>query len=95
MANVAQQGNERAIALVAQGLAPTKGFAYAVWLYTPGGASKPLGFISQAVGADGKASAASVLPSDAFSYKDLVVTEETASHPTHPGTIVLTGPLSP
>jgi anti-sigma-K factor RskA/sigma-70-like protein len=95
VANVAQQGNQKAFAFVAQGLAPTKGFAYAVWLYNSGADAQPLGFISQAVGADGRATAEAALPSNASHFKRIVITKETQGKPTHPGTIVLIGQLKP
>ncbi len=93
IADIISQGSLKAFALTAQGLAPTNGFAYAVWLYNSATNAKLLGFIDQAVTANGQAKAISPLPADASSYREIVITKETATKPTQPGPIVLVGQL--
>lgn len=94
VANIISQGSQRAFALQAQGLAPTNAFAYAVWLYNSPTDALALGFINQKVTANGKAQAIGPIPANASHYRAIVITEETQSRPTKPGTIVLEGPLS-
>jgi hypothetical protein len=88
-----RQSNQVGFALEAQGLAPTNGFAYAVWLYNSAGDAQALGFAGR-VGSDGKlAPVAAFLPSNASRFKELVLTRETSTRPTRPGTLVLAGKL--
>ena len=93
VANIIAQGNLKAFALSAQGLAPTSGFAYAVWLYNSESDAKLLGFIDQQVTSNGQAKAIGSLPADAAHYREMVITRETAPRPTQPGPLVLTGQL--
>jgi len=93
VADIISQGSLKAFALTAQGLAPTDGFAYAVWLYNSPSDAKLLGFINQQVTSNGQAKAIAPLPADAAHFGEIVITKETAPKPTQPGTIVLTGQL--
>lgn len=97
VANIIAQGTLKAFALSAQGLAPTNGFAYAVWLYNSQTDAKLLGFIPQQVTAtgptSGQAKAIAALPPNASRYREMVITRETAPKPTQPGPIVLVGQL--
>jgi hypothetical protein len=95
VAQVVQQGSQVGVVIVAQGVpANTKHDAYAVWLYTSPTTSKFLGFVNPGVKADGKLQTAGVLPTNASSYKQLLVTDETQPKPAAPGKIVLQGALS-
>jgi hypothetical protein len=94
VANIIVQGTQKAFALEASGLAPTNKFAYAVWLYNSSADSEALGFINQQVSSNGRASAVGALPTNASHYREIVITRETNSKPTHPGTIVLVGQLT-
>jgi hypothetical protein len=93
VADIISQGAVKAFALTAQGLDPTRGFAYAVWLYNAQNNAKLLGFINQEVTANGQAKAIAALPADASNYREIIITKETAPKPTQPGTVVLTGQL--
>ncbi len=97
VANIIAQGTLKAFALSAQGLPPTTGFAYAVWLYNSQSDAKLLGFIPQQVTASGstagQAKAIAALPPDASRYREMVITRETAPKPSQPGPIVLVGQL--
>ncbi len=93
VANIIVQGNLKAFALSAQGLAPTNGFAYAVWLYNSQTNAKLLGFINQQVTSNGQAKAIAALPADASHYREMVITRETAPKPAQPGPVVLVGQL--
>ncbi len=95
VAQVIQQGNQVGVVIVAQGIpANTKHDAYAVWLYSSPTSTKFLGFVNPGVKTDGKLQTAGVLPANASSYKELLVTKETQPKPAAPGKIVLQGALS-
>jgi hypothetical protein len=93
VANVIRQGQQRAFSLQAQGLAPTRGFAYAAWLYNSQTDALSLGF-APAVKADGRVQVIGALPSNASRYRALVLTRETTARPAQPGPIVLAGQLA-
>jgi hypothetical protein len=94
IADVIAEGSQVGIVLEAQGVpANTAHNAYAVWLDTPGGASKFIGFVDARVGKTGKLETEGPLPAQATKYKELLVTLETERKPTSPGTIVLEGPF--
>jgi hypothetical protein len=94
VANVLAQSGQRALALQAQGLAPSSARSfYAVWLYNSPGDSQRLGF-APPVGRDGRLQAVSGVPDTVSRFHQLVITRETARQPTRPGRIVLAGPLS-
>jgi sigma-70-like protein len=81
----------KGIAIAAQGLTRSPSHEYyAVWL-TKGTASAFLGFVAQGVSSSGKLLAQSPLPANASRFSELLITLETQSHPTSPGTIVLQG----
>jgi hypothetical protein len=95
IAEVVKQGSTTGIVIAAQGIAAnTKHNAYAVWLSNPGGSSHLLGFVSPPVTKTGKLQTAGPLPTNASSFKQLLVTLETVAKPTHPGQTVLQGALS-
>src|SRR4051794_10610831 len=95
---VLKQGKQYAVAVQAQGLAPTtsKRF-YAAWLVGRGIDPRPLGFtpVVAATGKNkGRLEFANGLPDNASRYSRLVVTAESQRSPKQPGTVVLGGPLS-
>jgi hypothetical protein len=95
LAQVFAQSNRRLLIVAGQNVSPG---AYALWLYTSPTKAKLLGFVPSRVGKDGKFVTQGVLPNDASSYQNLVVTSEKVSGsrpalPKTPGTIVLQGKL--
>lgn len=97
IAEILKKGKTTAIAIVAQGVpANTKHNAYAVWLANSPSDSHAvrLGFVNPGVGKNGRLQTAGGLPSNAASYKDLLVTLETKPNPPQPGTVVLQGQFS-
>ncbi|HXP99831.1 MAG TPA: anti-sigma factor, partial [Solirubrobacteraceae bacterium] len=90
LAYVLSEGNRRAFYVAAQGLPPSSGFFYAVWLYNSPTNSTPLGK-APIVGSNGRMEGGGPLPSNAGSYGKLIITRETSSAPKEPGPIVLTG----
>ena len=74
-------------------LAPSKGFYYAIWLYNSPTSSEPL-TRSPTVKSDGKVAGGALLPSNAGNFHEMLLTRETTSRPTSPGTVVLQGPFS-
>ncbi len=90
VAYVLSAGSRRAFYLTAQGLPPSSGFFYAVWLYNSPSDAKPLGRAPN-VGSDGRMVGGNPLPSDAGDFAKFIVTRETSTHPSQPGPIVLSG----
>jgi serine/threonine protein kinase len=95
LAEVLRKGTARDLAIEAHGVpANSKSNAYAVWLYNSPTSSKLLGWVNPGVTNNGKISTLGTVPSDAGSYKLLLITIETTGKPTRPGTIVLQAPFS-
>jgi Anti-sigma-K factor rskA len=92
-AYVLSEGSRRAFYVTAQGLPPSSGFFYAVWLYNSPSSAEPLGRASN-VTSNGRMNGGNPLPSSAGDYAKFIVTRETSSHPSHPGPIVLSGPFA-
>jgi hypothetical protein len=90
---VVSQGKARAFYVTAQGLPPTSGFFYAVWLYNSQSDSYPLGRSN--VSANGRLEGGGPLTAPHLSvFHRLVITRERSQHPTQPGPIVLSGPFA-
>jgi len=87
------EGSKRAFYIQAEHIPATKGhFFYAIWLYNSHTSALPLSK-SPAVGKSHKLAGAAALPENAGSYKEILLTRETSTHPTHPGHVVLRGPF--
>lgn len=91
VAQIVNQGGERAMALVGQKLAASPR-GYAVWLFNSTERSVRLGF-TQPVTRNGRLSALARLPRNASQYRELVVSRETSRDPKQPTRIVLRGSL--
>ena len=90
---IVAQGNQLALELQAQNLAPTtKSFGYGVWLYNSHTSAEAIGS-APPVGNNGRLSALAALPADTANFRSLILTRETSSRPTRPGPIVLSGRL--
>jgi hypothetical protein len=87
---VLSEGGRYAFYVTAQGLPPSSGFFYAVWLYNSPSSAKPLGRASN-VASDGRMEGGNPLPNDADDYAKIIVTRETSTHPSQPGPTVLSG----
>jgi hypothetical protein len=90
---VLSEGAKRAFFIEAQHIPASKGFYYAIWLYNSPTSALPLSK-SPAVGSSHRLAGGSSLPSNAGEYHRILLTEETKTHPTHPGHIVLRGAFS-
>ena len=90
VALVLSEGGKVAFYLAAEGMPPSNGFFYAVWLYSSPTHTEPLGK-SPPVTSNGRLQGGALLPSDAGSFSHLIVTRETNEHPSKPGPIVLSG----
>jgi len=95
LAQVFEQGNQRALIVAGQGLEPG---AYALWLYNSRSDARLLGFVPERVGRDGRFATQGELPRNAERFRALVVTRERVSRetrepPDEPGTVVLRGDL--
>lgn len=93
VAYVLSEGSRRAFYVAAQGLPPSSGFFYAVWLYNSQSDSTPLGK-APTVSSNGRMEGGGPLPSNAGSYSKLIITRETSTDPKEPGPIVMTGPFA-
>jgi hypothetical protein len=84
------------VAIVAQGLAPTRKSPpayYAAWLYNSPHDAHFLGFAG-AIGSNGRLETAGGAPGNASHYHQLLLTLESQSHPKTPGQVVLAGTLT-
>jgi Sigma-70, region 4/Anti-sigma-K factor rskA len=90
VAYVLSEGSHRAFYVAAQGLPPSSGFFYAVWLYNSQSNSTPLGK-APTVKSDGRMEGGGPLPGNAGEYHKLIITRETSTDPKEPGPIVMTG----
>jgi Sigma-70, region 4/Anti-sigma-K factor rskA len=90
IAYVLSQGKRRAFYVRAEGMPPSSGFFYAVWLYDSSSKAAPLGR-APTVHSDGRMEGGGPLPSNAGSYHKIVITRETDPHASHPGEVVLSG----
>ena len=92
VAQIASQGNQRAVALVAQGLpAANENRFYALWLYSSADKAKFLGFPDPQPTRNGRIETGFPLPSEARDYDAIVLTRETQERPEQPGDILLRG----
>jgi hypothetical protein len=90
VAAVLNEGKTYAFYLAAERLAPSHGFFYAVWLYNSPTSYEPLSK-SPPVGSNGRLQGGSLLPANAASYRQMILTRETSEHAARPGPIVLQG----
>jgi hypothetical protein len=90
VAYVLSDGSRRAFYVTAQGLPPSSGFFYAVWLYNSPSDAEPLGRASS-VSSNGRMEGGNPLPSNAGDYAKFIITRETSTHPKEPGPTVLSG----
>jgi hypothetical protein len=90
VAYVLSNGSRRAFYVSAQGLPPSSGFFYAVWLYNSPSNAEPLGRASS-VSSNGRMQGGNPLPSNAGDYAKFIITRETSTHPSQPGPAVLSG----
>jgi hypothetical protein len=94
VAQVVRRNGELGVVIQGQNIPPSsRSFAYAVWLYNSPRDAARLGFVSPGVRRDRRLVAVSALPREASRYRELIVTRETSSRPSRPGTIVLSGRL--
>jgi hypothetical protein len=91
--DIIAEGSKRAFYIEAQHLAPSKGFFYAIWLYSSPRSFLPLSK-SPPVGSNKRLAGGALLPANAATYREMLLTRETSDHPTHPGRVVLRGPFS-
>jgi hypothetical protein len=89
---VLTENGKRAFYIAAEHLPPSKHFFYAVWLYNSHTSAVPVSK-APAVGSDHKLAGGALLPENAGSYREVLLTRETSTHPTHPGHVVLRGPF--
>ena len=90
VAYVLSDGSRRAFYVSAQGLPPSSGFFYAVWLYNSPSDAQPLGRASS-VNSNGRMEGGNPLPNNAGDFAKFIITRETSTHPSQPGPTVLSG----
>jgi sigma-70-like protein len=91
--DVIAEGSKRAFYIEAQNLPPSRGFFYAIWLYNSASSFLPLSK-SPPVGSNKRLAGGALLPSNASSYHEMLLTRETSERPKSPGQIVMRGPFS-
>jgi hypothetical protein len=87
---VLSEGGKRAFYIQAEHIPATKHFFYAIWLYNSHTSALPLSK-SPPVGKTHKLAGAALLPSNASSYREILLTRETSTRPKRPGHVVLRG----
>lgn len=91
---ILSEDGKEAFYIQAEHIPATKGhFFYAIWLYNSPTSALPLSK-SPPVGKSHKLAGAALLPGNASSYKEILLTRETSTHPAHPGHVVLRGKLT-
>ncbi len=90
---ILSEEGKRAFFIQAEHIPASKGFFYAVWLYNSPRSALPLSK-SPPVGKSHKLAGAALLPSNASKYKEILLTRETKTRPTHPGHVVLRGRIT-
>jgi len=94
IAEVVAEGKQTAVIIAADHMPPNSAHnAYAVWLYSPGGAARLLGYVSPGVGKSGILKTTGQLPTNAASYKEILIALQTTTSTTVPGPTVLQGLL--
>ncbi len=94
VAQIVTVNNTLGVVIVAQHVPANSHNAYAVWLYNSPTSNHLVGFVSPGVTSNGQLQTDGPLPSNASTYKQLLVTLETQSKPKAPGQIVLQGALT-
>ncbi|HST56419.1 MAG TPA: hypothetical protein VLJ42_11090 [Solirubrobacteraceae bacterium] len=90
-AELLSQGKRRAFFLIAQGLTSSSSSSfYVAWLYNSPNSFKALGR-GPTVTSSGTLRAVGALPANTGQYNRLILTRETSTKATHPGSIVLSG----
>jgi hypothetical protein len=84
------EGAKRAFYIQAEHIPSTSHFFYAIWLYNSPTSALPLSK-SPAVGNNHRLAGAALLPSNAGSYREILLTRETSTSPKQPGHVVLRG----
>ncbi|MGA8363376.1 MAG: hypothetical protein WB709_02530, partial [Solirubrobacteraceae bacterium] len=92
IAEVLAEGAQHAIYVAAEHLPPTHGFFYVLWLYNSPSSAQAIG--KTTVNSTARMQAGALLPANASSYHQLLLTRETAERPSQPGPTVLSGAFS-
>ncbi len=93
-ATILSQGTSMLLLLQGRGLRPNGHNSYGVWLFNTPGDARLLGFISPPVGRGGTFSSGTTLPQDAVRFHSVIVTQETKTSPSSPGSVVLRAVLA-
>ncbi|MFZ2049372.1 MAG: sigma factor-like helix-turn-helix DNA-binding protein [Solirubrobacteraceae bacterium] len=89
-AAIVAKGSTHAVEIEANGLAPTEGFSYVVWLTGSKGEFSAIGRVPS-VNSSGHFRVIEALAQAASSVAGIEITRETSAHPSSPGSIVLKG----
>ncbi len=90
---ILSEGGKRAFYILAEHLPESKGFFYAVWLYNSPSNAEALSK-AKPVTSNGRLAGAAALPSNASSYREILLTRETSARPSKPGPVELRGTLA-
>lgn len=89
-AAIVSKEGAHAVEIEANGLPPTQGFSYVVWLTGANGEPSTLGRIPS-VNSKGQVKVIEALATSPSSVKGIEISRETSAHPKSPGTLVLKG----
>jgi hypothetical protein len=89
---VLEENNTRGIYIAAEHIPPSHNSYYAIWLYNSPSSFR--GVSVTTVGSSGRIQGGSLLPANAGSFHHILLTHETSSRPSSPGTVVLSGNFS-
>lgn len=89
-AAIVSKERAHAVEIEANGLPPTQGFSYVVWLVGTNGEPSALGRIPT-VNSKGQVKVIEALATSPSSVKGIEISRETSAHPKTPGTLVLKG----
>jgi hypothetical protein len=93
LVEILAEGGKRAYFIAAEHLPPSRGFNYVIWLYNSASSAEALSR-TPTIGSSERLSGGALLPANAGSYHEVLLTQETSQRPTQPGPIVLRGPFS-
>ena len=90
---ILSEGGKRAFYIAAEHLPPSRGFSYVIWLYNSPSSAEAL-TKAPTISSNERLAGGALLPENASSFHEMLVTRETSNKPTQPGPIALRGPFS-
>jgi Sigma-70, region 4 len=92
IAEILAEGSQHAVYMAAEHLPPTHHFVYVLWLYNSPSNAEAIG--KTTVSSTARMQAGALLPANATTFHQLLLTRETGERPSQPGPTVLSGAFS-